>query len=159
MARAVRPRPHRHIEAGVPIELAARIAGLGALNAALDIVELAARRGRLSDTAHVYFEVGARIGLDWLRDQLERLPVEGSWQAVARTELRDGLFRAHRRIAESVLAGRTRGGVHARVDGWLEHNQKALKVWQSMLADMRAVGNADFATLTVGLECVRKLTD
>jgi hypothetical protein len=28
-----------------------------------------------------------------------------------------------------------------------------------MLADMRAAGSADFATLTVGLECVRKLTD
>jgi glutamate dehydrogenase len=149
-----------HIEAGVPVELAARIAGLGALNAALDIVELAAaRRGRLSETAHVYFEVGARVGLDWLRDQVERLPVEGSWQAVARTELRDGLFRAHRRIAASVLALRTRGGVHARVDTWLERNSKALQVWQSMLADMRAAGSADFATLTVGLECVRKLTD
>jgi glutamate dehydrogenase len=149
-----------HIEAGVPVELAARIAGLGALSAALDIVELAAaRRGRLSETAHVYFEVGARIGLDWLRDQVERLPVEGSWQAVARTELRDGLFRAHRRIAASVLALRTRGGVHARVDTWLERNSKALQVWQSMLADMRAAGSADFATLTVGLECVRKLTD
>jgi glutamate dehydrogenase len=149
-----------HIEAGVPVELATHIAGLGALNAALDIVELArARRGHLIDTAHVYFEVGARIGLDWLRDQVERLPVEGSWQAVARTELRDGLFRAHRRIAQSVSARHARGSAHTRVDTWLERNGKALKTWQSMLADMRAVGSADFATLTVGLECVRKLTD
>ena len=55
---------------GVPPALAARIASLEALNAALDIVEIArgAQASVSAETARVYFEVGTRIGLDWLRD-------------------------------------------------------------------------------------------
>ena len=64
-----------HTEAGVPPELSARIASLEANNAALDIVELATQhKTRVAEMARIYFEVGARIGLDWLREQVERLP-------------------------------------------------------------------------------------
>ena len=106
-----------------------------------------------------YFEVGARIGLDWLREQIERLPVDGHWQAIARTGLRDGLFRAHRRIAERALTRRGGAAAHPGVAAWLSSRGKPLTDWLRMLADMRAAGTADFATLSVGLECVRKLTD
>jgi NAD-specific glutamate dehydrogenase len=34
-----------------------------------------------------------------------------------------------------------------------------LQHWQRMLADMRAAGAGDFATLTVGVESVRKLAN
>ena len=53
-----------YLEAGLPPALAARIASLEALNAALDIVEIA--RGHkvgVSETARVYFEVGTRSRL------------------------------------------------------------------------------------------------
>src|SRR5262249_34122433 len=80
----------QHIEAGVPHELAARIASLESHNAALDIVDLAAQhRSSVTEAGRVYFDLGARVGLDWLREQVEELPVEGPWQAVARSGLRD----------------------------------------------------------------------
>ena len=148
----------RYVEAGIAAPLAERIGSLDALNAALDIVELAAvRRASITATAATYFDVGARIGLDWLRDQVEHLAVEGSWQAVARTELRDGALRAHRRIAERVLARGGRGIASARVTEWIAAAGKDLEYWQRMLADMRSTGAADFATLSVGVESVRKL--
>src|SRR6185437_10156644 len=79
----------QHIEAGLPPELATRVASLEANNASLDIVELAAaQRIPMTDAARVYFEAGARTGLDWVRQQIDRLPVEGPWQATARTGLR-----------------------------------------------------------------------
>ncbi len=150
----------QYAQAGAPAELAARISSLDALNSALDIVELAAnRRVRVGEVARVYFETGERIGIDWLRDQIERLPVDGAWQAVARTELRNGVHRAHRRIADRVLAEGGTGSPSARVSAWMRSSGKELDHWQRMVADMRAVGAADFATLSVGLESVRKLAD
>ena len=98
-----------------------RIASLDAHNAALDIVELATKSRRAwSDVARVYFEVGARIGLDWLREQVEQLAVDGPWQAVARTGLRDSALRIHRRLAERVLARDERGTAAGarRQPGW-----------------------------------------
>ncbi|HEX4619097.1 MAG TPA: NAD-glutamate dehydrogenase, partial [Steroidobacteraceae bacterium] len=77
---------NHYTDAGLPPPLAARIASLGALNAALDIVEIAAsHRVSVAETARVYFEVGARIGCDWLQARIDGLTVEGPWQAIART--------------------------------------------------------------------------
>ena len=148
----------RFAAAGLPAALAARIASLEALNAALDIVEIAASHGvSVPETARVYFEVGTRIGVDWLRGRIEKLAVDGPWQAIARTALRDTALRVHRRLTERVLARKERGSAQARVTAWVESAGKELAHWQRTLTDMRAAGASDFATLSVGVESVRKL--
>ena len=148
-----------YVDAGLPPPLAARVASLEALNAALDIVEIAAGyKVSVTETARVYFEVGTRIGFDWLRARIEKLTVEGPWQAIARTGLRDAALRVHRRLTERVLARRERGSAQARVTAWAETAGKDLAHWQRTLTDMRAAGAGDFATLTVGVESVRKLS-
>jgi len=157
LARFEEARTH-YFEAGLPPSLAARIASLEALNAALDIVELCgAHRVSVADAAHMYFEVGSRIGFDWLRAQIEKLTVDGPWQAIARSGLRDGALRAQRRLTERVLARKGRGSAAERVSAWVEAAGKELAHWQRTLTDMRAAGASDFATLTVGLDAVRKL--
>ena len=148
------------LEAGLPAALAVRIASLEALNAALDIVEVArAHRVSVAETARVYFEVGTRVGFDWLRARIEKLTVEGTWQAIARTGLRDAALRVQRRLTERVLARKDRGSAEARVTGWVQSAGKDLDHWQRTLADMRSAGASDFATLTVGVEAVRKLAN
>jgi glutamate dehydrogenase len=150
----------QHLEAGLPPDLAARVASLEAHNASLDIVELAAaQRIGVTEAARLYFEAGARTGLDWLRQQIDRLPVEGPWQATARTGLRDAALRLHRRLAERVLTRGRDGSAEERVTAWQESAGKELEHWQRTLADMRAAGAADFATLTVGVESLRKLAE
>ncbi len=150
----------RFAEGGLPPALAVRIASLEALNAALDIAEIAAEhKVSVLETARVYFEVGTRIGFDWLRARIEKLKVEGPWQAIARSGLRDAALRVQRRLTERVLSRRMRGNAEARVNAWVEAAGKDLAHWQRTLADMRAAGASDFATLTVGVESVRKLAN
>ena len=150
----------RFAEGGLPPALALHIASLEALNAALDICEIAAAyRVSVTETARVYFEVGTRIGFDWLRAHIEKLKVDGQWQAIARSGLRDAALRVQRRLTERVLARKVRGSAEARVDEWVKAAGKDLAHWQRTLADMRAAGADDFATLTVGVESVRKLAN
>ena len=147
-------------EAGVSGELAGRIASLPAYNSALDIVALASSHSAgVLETARIYFDLGTRIGLDWLQEQVEQLPVEGPWQAVARAGLRDGALRIHRGLSEKVLTAKISGSEQARVAAWLETAGEDLAHWQRMLTDMRAAGAADFATLSVGIDSLRKLAD
>ena len=87
------------------------------------------------------------------------LPVEGPWQAVARTGLRDSALRIHRRLAERVLARGTRGPAQARVTAWVESLGEELAHWQRTLRGHAHCRRRDFATLTVGVETVRKLAD
>jgi glutamate dehydrogenase len=148
----------QHIEAGVPHELASRVASLECHNAALDIVELSGlHHASVTEAARVYFDLGGRIGLDWLREQVEQLPVEGPWQAVARSGLRDSALRIHRALTEKVLTARSEGSAQARVTAWIESAGEDLAHWQRMLTDMRAAGASDFATLSVGIEAMRRL--
>jgi glutamate dehydrogenase len=148
------------VEAGLPAALAARVASLEAHNASLDIVEIAAaHRAAVADTALVYFEVGARTGLDWLRGQINQLSVDGPWQATARTGVRDAAMRIHRALVERVLDRRGRGNAAERVAAWQEAEGHKLAHWERTLKEMRAAGAADFATLTVGVESLRKLAE
>ena len=150
----------QHMAAGLPQDLATRVASLEAHNASLDIVELAlAHRVSVAEAARVYFEVGARIGVDWLRDKIEQLSVEGPWQAIARGGLRDGALRIHRRLAERVLSRKEKGNAEARVNAWVDALGDELAPWQRTLNEMRTAGASDFATLTVGVESVRKVAD
>jgi glutamate dehydrogenase len=144
---------------GVPEKLARRVARLSLLEPALDIVALA-RAGHVpvADVARVYFELGVLLGLDWLHGEIDRLTVDGSWQATARTSLRDAAMRAHRQLAHQVLNTRGAKRVGERLERWSAQRAAALASWKRTLTEMRAVGTTDFATLTVGVESVRGLS-
>ncbi len=150
----------QQLEAGLPPDLAPRVASLDAHNGSLDVVELAgSQRIPVAQAARLYFEAGTRTGLDWLRQQIDRLPVDGPWQDTARTGLRDAALRLHRRLAERVLSRGRGGSAEERVAAWEEAAGKELAHWRRTLADMRATGTPDFATLTVGVESLRKLAE
>ena len=84
-------------------------------------------------------------------------PVDGSWQATARTGLRDAAMRAHRELTQQVLHVGGARRIADRLARWTEARSGALTAWQRTLTEMRSVGAADFATLTVGVDAVRSL--
>jgi glutamate dehydrogenase len=145
-------------KAGVPKELASFMAGIGALGSAWDIAELAAENhSKIEDTASIWFRCGAALGLDWLRSEIERMPVDGQWQAVARSGLRDAAAKLQRSLSGRALVHRARGSADERTASWLTSLGASLTVWQRTLKDIRGTGNADFATLSVGVDALRRL--
>ncbi len=146
--------------AGVGEKIARRIANIAPLNAALDIVETANAAGvAVPYAARVYFALGDALALDWLRDQIERLAVEGQWQAVARGTLRDNLYSLQRRLVTTVLAVKSRrkaDSAHA-VQAWLAARKSDVEHLRQTLKDMKTGVAADFPTLSVALQAVRRL--
>jgi glutamate dehydrogenase len=149
----------RYASAGVPAVLAKRMGLLDAQNSALDLVELAAdAKVAVTDAAQVYFGLGARLGLDWIHAQVEALQIDGNWQAVARSGLRDSVFQSQRLLTHKALGQPGRGGAASRIESWVAANAGNLAQWERMQADMRTAGKADFATLSVGAEALRRLS-
>ena len=68
-------------------------------------------------------------------------------------------MRIHRSLAERVLTQTARGAAAERVDAWQRSESRRIAHWERALTEMRAAGAADFATLTVGVETLRKLAD
>ncbi len=148
----------RLASAGVPRELAGFVACADALDSALDIVEIAAGfRLPVTDAAAAYFALGERLGLDWLRRRIEELATEGAWQATARGGLREAALGLQRALTESALRHGSRQRASGRIDAWMSAAGADLEAWRRTLTDLRAAGQIDFATLSVGIDAVRKL--
>ena len=86
---------------GVPQPLATRVAGLFALSSALDIVEVAKVAKRdMPFVAILYFALGARLELQWLREQIATLKVWNHGHALAQSGLRYDLHIQHNEAVE-----------------------------------------------------------
>jgi len=146
-------------EAGVPAALARDVAACAALASAPDIVELAqAHRLSVAVTARTYFGVGSEFGLDWLRDRIEALEIQGHWQAVARGSLREALYDAHRLLTQRVLAEVRERDPARAVQAWRERHAAAATHARGVVEDIRAQpAVADFASLSVALQALRRL--
>jgi glutamate dehydrogenase len=141
---------------GMPKTLAVQAASLHMLYPALDVVETAARRNAdVLSVATVYFGLGDRLGLKWLRECVEKLPVEGQWHAHARGNLRDELFSQHRRLAGRVLEAFP--NQRRPVESWVEANSEAVERILLMLTDMQNLPTMDYATVSVAVRSLEGL--
>jgi glutamate dehydrogenase len=145
------------MEQHVPEQLAARIASLEELHSALDLVEVTmAARVRIVYAAKAYFDLGERIGLTWIKEQIEALAADGHWQAVARGTLRDNLYALQSKITLAVLRCKGREP-EARVAQWLSRHSAAIDSLKRVVVDLRTGSPPDFATISVALQAVRRL--
>ncbi|HUB91376.1 MAG TPA: NAD-glutamate dehydrogenase domain-containing protein, partial [Dyella sp.] len=136
---------------GLPTDLALRLAKLPELRAMLDMVEVAQQTGQpTAKVANVFYELGHALDLEWLRGQIEALPVEGHWHAQARGSLLDELSHQHRALATQVLAYKDGNGSASRVQAWLERDDPALKYTRSMLSEI-LTQNADYPIASVAV--------
>ena len=145
------------VEQRMPESLAVRIASLEPMLCALDLVEVSTTaRVDIRYAARAYFALGERIGLTWIKDQIESLTADGHWQAVARSTLRDNLYALQSKLTAAVLASRGRDAV-ARVDHWIERHAAVVESLKRVVVDLRTGAPPDFATLSVALQAVRRL--
>ncbi len=144
-------------EAGVQAELASRVAGMPALLSVFDIVEVAAADHEPERVMVTYFQLGARLQLNWLRDRIFELPRADRWQALARAALRDDLYSLHRELTQEVLAVGEQSDSEGAIEEWVQRNKPALDRCLGILTDIRASRNYDTTTLPVALREVRNL--
>ena len=79
-----------YVDHGVPEKLARHMASLLLTRGGLDISDLANRyRKDILETGSMYAEMSDRLGIVWMNRCVESLEVEGRWQALARSNLRD----------------------------------------------------------------------
>jgi glutamate dehydrogenase len=141
------------LERGAPDGLARRVAGFGSLYAALDLAIVAEEAGEdVAAVAEVYFGLGDRLELVWLLDRVNALPRDNRWQTLARAALRDDLYAQHRALTAAILAATDASrSADERLDAWIEANDEPVGRFRQVLADVRASGVFDLATLSVAV--------
>ncbi len=157
--RAVRATHQRHVDAGLPPDLARVAASWGRLHTALDVVEVARARGRsVEDTATTYWLVFEQLGIDWLWDAVSGLPRQTRWQNQARSAVRDDLLGALAGLTDEVLrSGDRYDAPNVLMMGWATADRRAIERTSRVLTDVRAAGALDVTTLTVAVRSMRNL--
>ena len=141
----------------VPNELGSQLAALPYLESCCDIIEVARERKlKAVDVAKVHFRLGEALRIPWLLEQIDVLPVEGRWHAVARGVLRDELAAQQRALVGQVLSmqGAT---ADAKVQQWLSRDDAALRFTLSMLNELAAQKTLDYPTASVAVRRLAQL--
>jgi glutamate dehydrogenase len=149
-----------YVDHGVPEKLARRMSSLLLTRGGLDISDLANRYKKdVTATGKMYAEMSDRLGIVWMNRGVESLEVEGRWQALARSNLRDDFYRIRRDFAVTLLSGRSRKSPEDIFRRWINANSMAVRKFDSILSEMQLRPEIDFATLSVAAQELRKLTD
>ncbi|WP_233842158.1 NAD-glutamate dehydrogenase domain-containing protein [Dyella sp. 2HG41-7] len=142
---------------GFPNDLALHLAKLPELRAMLDIVEVAQQTGQpIAKVAEAFYELGQVLDLEWLRGQIEALPVDGHWHAQARGSLLDELNHQHRALVVQILALTGASKDVSPVQAWLNRDDATLKYTRDMLAEI-LTQNADYPIASVAVRRLAQL--
>jgi glutamate dehydrogenase len=153
------PRVAAWTTAGVPAQLAQQVGTAERLYSALDVAEIAEAAGStLAVTGDVHFGVGERLGLEKLRQQIELLPAESHWQALAKIALADDLADLHRSIALDAVKGGD-GTAADKLQGWEKRNPMAFARARRLVSELGELTAPDLAMLSVALRELRNLVD
>jgi glutamate dehydrogenase len=166
-AEALETVSERYAKAGVPRALAHQIASLDPLSSACDVVRLAtAAKGEIETVARVYFEVGSRFALDWLRDRATGLAADTYWQKLAVSALVDDFYLHQGQLAQGVLGhvdGKKKakkadgGATGAAIAAWSAGRADDVDRTARLLDDIKTHDTVDLAMLAVANGQMRAL--
>ncbi|MFF2845416.1 NAD-glutamate dehydrogenase [Streptomyces sp. NPDC058001] len=146
-------------EAGVPGELATRVAGFSSAFPALDIVAIADRMDKdPMAVAEVYYDLADRLRIAQLMDRIIELPRADRWQSMARASIREDLFAAHAALTADILAvGNGASTPEQRFKSWEEKNAPILSRARTTLEEIQSSDAFDLANLSVAMRTMRTL--
>ncbi|CAL9436940.1 NAD-specific glutamate dehydrogenase [Streptomyces sp. enrichment culture] len=146
-------------DAGVPDELATRVAGFSSAFPTLDIVSVADRMGKEPlDVAEVYYDLADRLTITQMMDRISALPRADRWQSMARAAIREDLYAAHAALTADVLAAGDDGSTPGqRFKVWEQKNAAILSRARATLEEIQSSDTFDLANLSVAMRTMRTL--
>ncbi|MEM8799879.1 MAG: NAD-glutamate dehydrogenase, partial [Pseudomonadota bacterium] len=144
---------------GIPSEVAVRVACLEALAPVTDIVAVSQNKNRpVEEVALAYFEIGHRIGFNWLRAAAEEARGDDQWERLAAGTIADDLLSQQRRLTELMSDTRpsTEGGCDAAAN-WIDGNARAIEIAANLVSEIRDSGPMTMAKLGYAARRLRSL--
>ena len=141
-------------EQKVPKALAEKIASLDAIASACDIA-VVTKSGKLplNIVGKIYFQIGEKLKLNWLRFAASNLTTDTYWQKLAVNNLVDSLFDQQRKIAQEVV----KLNKPTALEDWLKANCTQIERHDKFMQELRSSGQFDLAMLISAVRRVDSL--
>ncbi len=151
---------------GLPHNLARDISLMPVLGSACDIVRISIDHGYdIPTTASVYFNLGDRFNLDWMREKARQLPIDGQWSDQAIEGLVDQLYTCQAGLTIRILndmkkeiAGKkTKKSGHKIMQDWMNQRGEKAKIIEPFFAEIYRTGTLDLSMLIIAEQRLRSL--
>lgn len=143
----------------VPEALAKTIAGLNTLASACDIVRVARTSNLPVDkVGRIYSEVGARLGLDWLRAVVASLPANSYWKRLSNKTLVNSVFDEQVRLAREVIKFKGKDKEERNlVEAWASKYEEQMERFDGFMRDLRSQEAPDLPMLVVATKKIEEI--
>jgi glutamate dehydrogenase len=108
----------------------------------------------IDEVARVFFDVGERLRLDWMQDELDRVPATSRMQRWALQAVREDAYQVRRELAAAVLS--EAGG---DLEQFLEDRAARVARLNAFLRSLAREGDPDLAGLTLAVRQLRSIVD
>ncbi len=159
--KVVTDRAKQMIKKGVPSDLAGTVAALNLIAAGFDLVMIADETGLpLDRISRIYYQLGHRLGIAWLRDSARQMPSASHWQKQATSAIIDDLYALQADLALGVI--RNGGGKKAKekdmIGEWVAERAAPMERIDQLIAELKALNAVDLSMLAVANRRLRGLS-
>ena len=138
----------------VPKILAHKIAAMDVMSSSCQIVQVSIGKNIAVDfIARIYFLLGVRLGLRYLRSKAQELKMDTYWEKLSIKSYIDNIFDQQMRITENLvnfyLEQKQDISSEELIDLWVAENQKQVTRFNDLILDIQSHDNPDFAMLNV----------
>ena len=152
----------RYTNAKVPDDLSRKIAAMDPLASAFDIAEIASKSNfDIKIIAKIYFEVGTRFDLKWMRSKASKASVDSYWQKLSLKTILEDLYSYQMRLTKKIVSFSCteKDGCEAGtlLSSWISHNSLLIQRYDSFIAELKEQHNPDLSMFVVALNRVRAL--
>ena len=149
------------VDKGVPEDLARKVSSLNLVAAGCDLIHISDTcQISLPEVGPMYFDLGRRFGIAWLRDSAIAMPTTNHWQKQAVAAIVDDLYGLQSDLTIKVLdAARGSGdGVAQHLfDTWVERRHQPIERIDQLISELKAMDTLDLSMLAVANRRLRAL--
>ncbi len=163
MSKALKDARDRRLEQylalGIPKAMAKEVANLEALSSAADIV-FVAKGGKLPIfvVADIYYELGTKLHLGWLRLAARQLMSKSYWDNLAIISMVETVFDQQRRlVAQVVESACSEDSCGGALEQWSGQRSKSLARFESFIQDLQKQESITQPMLTIALKRIESV--
>ncbi|MDX2082694.1 MAG: NAD-glutamate dehydrogenase [Rickettsiales bacterium] len=144
-------------------KLAGRIAALDPLASVFDIAEISAASSfDLKIIAKVYFEVGTRFSLKWLRSKVSGANYSNHWHKLSSKTILEDLYSYQMKIAKSIVDSSSKDKIFSETDSlknWIKKFDFLVERFDSFITELKAQPDPDLSVFIVALNRLKPLVN
>jgi glutamate dehydrogenase len=144
-------------------KLSEKIASLDPVASAFDIAEIsAASNFDLKTIARIYFAIGTRFSLKWLRSKVSSLAFEDHWQKLSSKTILEDLYSYQMKIAKQVVEFSCEDGALCEVNSlekWVKNADFLVERFDNFILELKNNPTHDLSVFIVALNRLKPLVN